>query len=31
YDLLYLENISFTVDMKILFHTVHTVLTGKGV
>ncbi|MDE6249480.1 MAG: exopolysaccharide biosynthesis polyprenyl glycosylphosphotransferase, partial [Paramuribaculum sp.] len=25
YDLLYLENISFTVDMKILFHTVHTV------
>lgn len=31
YDLLYLENISFTVDMKILFHTVHTVATGKGV
>lgn len=30
YDLLYLENVSLTVDMKILFHTVNTVLTGKG-
>lgn len=30
YDLLYIENISFGVDIKILFHTVSTVLTGKG-
>ncbi len=31
YDLLYLENVSFGVDLKILFHTVNTVFTGKGV
>ena len=30
YDLLYIENISLGVDIKIIFHTVHTVLTGKG-
>jgi len=30
YDLLYLENVSFGVDMKILFHTVNTVLRGRG-
>lgn len=30
YDLLYIENISFGVDLKILYHTVHTVLSGKG-
>jgi lipopolysaccharide/colanic/teichoic acid biosynthesis glycosyltransferase len=30
YDLLYLDNISLQVDLKILFHTVNTVLTGKG-
>jgi len=31
YDLIYIENISFAVDMKIILHTIHTVLTGKGV
>lgn len=31
YDLVYLENISFAVDVKILFYTVSTVLTGKGI
>jgi len=30
YDLLYIENVSFGIDMKILFHTVGTVVTGKG-
>ncbi len=31
YDLLYVENVSFVVDMKILFYTVSTVVTGKGI
>ncbi len=30
YDLLYLDNISFAVDMKIILHTAVTVLSGKG-
>ncbi|MDE6279815.1 MAG: exopolysaccharide biosynthesis polyprenyl glycosylphosphotransferase [Paramuribaculum sp.] len=30
YDLLYLENVGFAVDMKILLHTLHTVISGKG-
>ncbi len=31
YDLIYLDNISFLVDIKILFYTINTVVTGKGV
>lgn len=31
YDLLYVENMSFLLDMKILFYTFHTVITGKGI
>ena len=31
YDLLYIENVSFAVDLKILFYTIHTVFTGKGI
>lgn len=30
YDLIYIENVSFLTDLKILLHTIHTVLTGKG-
>ncbi|MCM1066312.1 MAG: sugar transferase [Muribaculaceae bacterium] len=30
YDLLYIENVSLGVDLKILFHTVNTVLRGRG-
>lgn len=30
YDLIYLENVSLVVDIKILFHTVNTVIRGKG-
>lgn len=30
YDLLYLENMSFSIDMKILIYTVRTVVTGRG-
>lgn len=31
YDLIYVENVSLSVDLKILFYTVRTVLTGKGI
>lgn len=31
FDMLYLENISFVTDMKIILYTAHTVLSGRGV
>lgn len=31
YDMIYLENISVALDVKIMFYTVRTVVTGKGV
>lgn len=31
YDLVYIENISFGVDIKIILYTIRTVFTGKGV
>lgn len=30
YDLIYIENMSFYVDLKILVHTILTILKGKG-
>ena len=30
YDLIYLENMSLLVDIKIIIYTIKTVLTGKG-
>lgn len=30
YDLLYIENVSFSIDLKIIFHTVSTVIMGRG-
>lgn len=30
YDLLYIRSVSLAVDLKILFHTIVTVLTGRG-
>lgn len=31
YDLIYLENVSLRVDFKIIYYTISTVLTGRGV
>lgn len=31
YDLLYIDNVSLNVDLKIILYTVNTVITGKGV
>ncbi len=31
YDLMYLENVSLLMDLKIMIYTVKTVLTGKGI
>lgn len=31
YDLLYLENVGFITDMKIIIHTISTIATGKGI
>lgn len=30
YDLIYLENVSFLIDIKILIHTIKTVIGGRG-
>lgn len=30
YDLLYIDNVSFAVDLKIIFHTLSTVISGRG-
>ena len=30
YDLLYLENVGFVIDIKILLYTIRTIITGKG-
>jgi lipopolysaccharide/colanic/teichoic acid biosynthesis glycosyltransferase len=31
YDLLYLENVSLYLDLKIIFYTLSTILKGKGI
>ena len=31
YDILYLENMSLLVDLKIIIYIIRTVITGKGV
>ena len=30
YDLLYIENVSLGVDLRIMLHTINTIFTGKG-
>ena len=30
YDLIYIENVSFTTDLKIIAYTIATVMSGKG-
>ena len=31
YEILYLQNISLSLDLKIIFYTIRTVFTGKGI
>lgn len=31
YDILYMENVSFVIDIKILIYTIRTVFTGRGI
>lgn len=31
YDIIYIENVSIAIDLKILFYTINTVITGKGI
>ena len=31
YDMIYLDNVSLLVDLKIMFYTLRTVITGRGV
>lgn len=31
YDLLYLDNMSLSMDIKVLFHTIETIVTGRGI
>lgn len=31
YDILYMENVSFVIDLKILIYTIRTVVTGRGI
>jgi lipopolysaccharide/colanic/teichoic acid biosynthesis glycosyltransferase len=30
YDLFYIENMSLRMDLKIILHTIHVMLRGKG-